>query len=244
MTASDNWPRDVRERALAEGFEVVGFADPDIGHQHGEKLTEFLENRFHGDMTWLETHAQRRRTPKDLWPDVETVIVLGSNYGPDHLPHQRLDDLKRNCKGNISVYARNRDYHDVLKKRLKRIGRWMCDTFHCDVKVFVDTAPVLEKPIAQRAGIGWQGKHTNLVSKEFGSWLFLAEIYTTLRLEPDKPEPDHCGSCQKCLDICPTNAFTGPYQLDARKCISYLTIEHKGHIDAQFRQAMGTRIYG
>jgi epoxyqueuosine reductase len=207
-------------------------------------LETFIERGYHGDMGWLETHAERRKSPRSLWPEVETVIVLGANYGPDHLPHERLDKLKENSQANISVYARNRDYHDVMKKRLKRVGRWMSETFDCDVKVFVDTAPVLEKPIAQQAGIGWQGKHTNVVSQEFGSWLFLSEIYTTLKLPPDTSEPDRCGTCHKCLDICPTNAFTSPYQLDARKCISYLTIEHKGHIGPEFRTAMGTRIYG
>jgi len=244
MNFADQIKREIQERSSAEGFDIVGFADPDIGHRSGERLETFIERGYHGDMGWLETHADRRKSPRSLWPEVETVIVLGVNYGPDHLPHERLDELKENCQGNISVYARNRDYHDVMKKRLKRIGRWMCETFDCDVKVFVDTAPVLEKPIAQRAGIGWQGKHTNVVSREFGSWLFLSEIYTTLKLTPDTSEPDRCGTCRKCLDICPTNAFTDPYQLDARKCISYLTIEHKGHIAPEFRTAMGTRIYG
>jgi len=244
MNFADQIKREIQERSSAEGFDIVGFADPDIGHRSGERLETFIERGYHGDMGWLETHADRRKSPRSLWPEVETVIVLGVNYGPDHLPHERLDELKENSQGNISVYARNRDYHDVMKKRLKRIGRWMCETFDCDVKVFVDTAPVLEKPIAQRAGIGWQGKHTNVVSREFGSWLFLSEIYTTLKLTPDTSEPDRCGTCRKCLDICPTNAFTDPYQLDARKCISYLTIEHKGHIAPEFRTAMGTRIYG
>ena len=244
MNSADQIKCEIQERSSTEGFDIVGFADPDIGHRSGERLEAFIERGYHGDMGWLETHADRRKSPRSLWPEVETVIVLGVNYGPDHLPHERLDELKENCQGNISVYARNRDYHDVMKKRLKRIGRWMCETFDCDVKVFVDTAPVLEKPIAQRAGIGWQGKHTNVVSREFGSWLFLSEIYTTLKLTPDTSEPDRCGTCRKCLDICPTNAFTDPYQLDARKCISYLTIEHKGHIAPEFRTAMGTRIYG
>jgi epoxyqueuosine reductase len=244
MISADQIKREIQERSSAEGFDIVGFADPDIGHRSGELLETFIERGHHGDMGWLETHADRRKSPRSLWPEVETVIVLGANYGPDHLPHERLDELKENSQANISVYARNRDYHDVMKKRLKRIGRWMCDTFDCDVKVFVDTAPVLEKPIAQQAGIGWQGKHTNLVSREFGSWLFLSEIYTTLKLLPDTSEPDRCGTCRKCLDICPTNAFIAPYQLDARKCISYLTIEHKGHIAAELRAAIGTRIYG
>ncbi len=244
MNSADQIKCEIQERSSTEGFDIVGFADPDIGHRSGERLEAFIERGYHGDMGWLETHADRRKSPRSLWPEVETIIVLGVNYGPDHLPHERLDEVKENSQGNISVYARNRDYHDVMKKRLRRIGQWMCETFDCDVKVFVDTAPVLEKPIAQRAGIGWQGKHTNVVSRGFGSWLFLSEIYTTLKLPPDTSEPDRCGTCHKCLDICPTNAFIAPYQLDARKCISYLTIEHKGHIAPEFRAAMGTRIYG
>ena len=243
-TTPEHAPDDIRKRALAEGFDVVGFAPADIDHGLGARLEAFLADGFHGDMGWLEAHAERRKTPRSLWPDAQSVIVLGTNYGPDHLPHERLEDLREKSQGNISVYARNRDYHDVLKKRLKRIGRWMCKTFECDVKVFVDTAPVLEKPLAALAGVGWQGKHTNLVSREFGSWLFLGEIYTTLTLSPDPEAADRCGTCRNCLDVCPTNAFPSPYRLDARKCISYLTIEHKGHIAPEFRAAMGTRIYG
>ncbi len=234
----------IREKALAEGFDAIGFSSPDPDEKAAGRLEVFLRQGFHGDMGWLESKSERRKSPTALWPEVGTVIALGANYGPDHNPIDRLEELRHDARGNVSVYARNLDYHDVLKKRLKVIGRWMCDTFDCEVKVFVDTAPVLEKPIAQRAGLGWQGKHTNLVSRAFGSWLFLAEIYTTLTLAPTAPENDHCGTCQQCVDICPTNAFPAPYRLDARRCISYLTIEHKGHIAAEFRKPMGTRIYG
>ena len=176
-----------------------------------------------------------------LWPEARSIIVVASNYGPETDP---LEDLNADDRGNISIYARNRDYHDILKKRLKKLGRWLSETFQCDLKVFVDTAPVLEKPLAQNAGIGWQGKHSNLVSKDFGSWFFLGELFTTLEIEPDTREHDHCGSCTKCLNICPTNAFPSPYKLDARRCISYLTIEYKGHIPVEFRKPIGNRIYG
>ena len=189
----------------------------------------------------MEDTADRRSHPNALWPDAKSIVVLGLNYGPDHDP---LESLERTDRGVISVYARNRDYHDIIKKRLKRLARWMADRWDCEVKVFVDTAPVMEKPIAQSAGLGWQGKHTNLVSREFGSWLFLGEVFTTLDLPPDDAEQDHCGGCQSCLDICPTKAFPAPYKLDARRCISYLTIEHKGHIAEEFREPMGNRIYG
>ena len=235
---------EIRKYALLEGFDVVGFTSAEIDSDLGARLDDFLKAGFHGDMGWLSTHASRRRSPQGLWAETKSVIVFGANYGPDHLPHERLEDLRKRSRGNISVYARNQDYHDILKKRLKRIGRWMCTTFNCDVKVFVDTAPVLEKPLGAKAGLGWQGKHTNLVSREFGSWLFLGEIYTTLQLSPDRQSSDRCGSCQNCLDVCPTNAFPAPYRLDARRCISYLTIEHRGHIAPEFRAAMGTRIYG
>jgi len=234
----------IRERTLEAGFDAVGFASPEIEQEAGERLLSFLKQGYHGDMGWLAAKADRRVSPRALWPDVGTVIVVGANYGPDHDPLERLETARKAGQGNISVYARNDDYHDLMKKRLKSVGRWICETFACDVKVFVDTAPVLEKPIAQRAGVGWQGKHTNLVSQQFGSWLFLGEIYTTLKIEPDEGFADHCGSCRQCLDICPTDAFEGPYRLDARKCISYLTIEHKGHIGREFRKAIGTRIYG
>lgn len=244
MTSELHTTRRIRERAQAEGFDAVGFAKADIGPENGNRLTSFLSYGFHGDMGWLLDTVSRRKSPRDLWPEVRSVIVLGANYAPDHSPHESLEELRKNSRGNISVYARNHDYHDVLKKRLKRVARWMFEAFSCDVRVFVDTAPVMEKPLAARAGLGWQGKHTNLVSRNFGSWLFLGEIYTTISLVPDNEGIDRCGTCRDCLDICPTNAFPAPYRLDARKCISYLTIEHKGHIAAQYRSAIGTRIYG
>ena len=192
-------------------------------------------------MGWLADTAERRASPQGLWPDCRSVVVLGLNYGPTGDPMALLEESDR---GIISCYAQGRDYHDVVKSRLKALARWLVERFACEVKVFVDTAPVMEKPLAQAAGLGWQGKHTNLVSRELGSWLFLGEVFTTLELAPDAPEVDHCGSCRACLDICPTDAFPAPYRLDARRCISYLTIEHKGHIAREFRQAMGNRIYG
>jgi len=192
-------------------------------------------------MSWITDNAARRRHPSSLWPEARTAIVLAMNYGPGADP---LADLAHKDRGNISVYARGRDYHDLVKKRLKQVARKLAERSGADVKVFVDTAPVMEKPLGHQAGIGWQGKHTNLVSRGFGSWLFLGEIFTTLDLAGDEAESDHCGSCRRCLDICPTDAFPGPYKLDARRCISYLTIEYKGHIAPEFRKPMGNRIYG
>jgi epoxyqueuosine reductase len=192
-------------------------------------------------MDWLARDPDRRADPRGLWPDVRSVVMLGVNYGPDEDP---LVILKQRTRGAISVYAQGDDYHDVIKKRLKGLGRWLAATAHCEVKVFVDTAAVMEKPLAQAAGLGWQGKHTNLVSREYGSWLFLGAIFTTLDLPRDDAEIDHCGSCKACLDICPTAAFPAPYKLDARRCISYLTIENKGPIPHEFRKAIGNRIYG
>ncbi len=197
--------------------------------------------RPHGTMDWLARDPGRRADPKTLWPDAKSVIVLGANYGPDTDPFAKLEHRQN---GNISVYALADDYHEVLKAKLKRVAGFIHQSLKADVKVFIDTAPVMEKPLAQRAGLGWQGKHTNLVSREFGSWLFIGSIFTTLDLPHDDAETDHCGQCRRCLDVCPTNAFAAPYQLDARRCISYLTIEHKGHIDREFRAAMGNRIYG
>lgn len=205
------------------------------------RLQNFLDHGRHGSMDWMARNADRRADPAVLWPEAKSIIVLGANYGPDHDP---LDDLRSPSSGAISVYARGDDYHDVLKKRLKWLSGFICSTFGGDAKVFVDTAPVLEKALAQQAGMGWQGKHTNLVSRDFGSWLFLGSVFTTLDIEPDTAETDHCGQCHACLDICPTKAFPTPYQLDARRCISYLTIEHKGHIPPEFREAIGNRIYG
>jgi epoxyqueuosine reductase len=234
----------IRDKALEIGFDAVGFAPPELGADAQAGLAGFLFKGHHGDMGWLEAKADRRAAPTTLWPEARSVVVLACNYGPDENPLDRLEALRRDARGNISVYAQGRDYHDVIKKRLKVLARWMAETLDCQVKVFVDTAPVMEKPLAELAGLGWQGKHTNLVSTEFGSWLFLGEVYTDLTLEPDEPGDDRCGTCTNCLDICPTDAFAGPYRLDARRCISYLTIEHEGHIDREFRAAIGTRIYG
>lgn len=205
------------------------------------RFLAFIADGAHGDMDWLARDPGRRTDPRTLWPEVRSAIMLGVNYGPDEDP---LKILQARTRGAISVYARGDDYHDVIKKRLKELARWLVATAPCEVKVFVDTAPVMEKPLSQAAGLGWQGKHTNLVSRDFGSWLFLGAIYTTLDLAPDAAEIDHCGSCQACLDICPTAAFPAPYRLDARRCISYLTIENKGPIPHQFRALIGNRIYG
>ena len=231
----------IRARALALGFDAVGFAPAALSDQAKRDFAAYLAQGCHGDMGWLAAKADRRRDPRVLWPEARSVVVLGCNYGPAHDP---LAALARRDRGAVSVYAQGRDYHDLVKKRLKRLARWMSEELGAGVKVFVDTAPVMEKPLAARAGLGWQGKHTNMVSRDFGSWLFLGEVYTTLVLAPDRPGEDLCGSCRRCLEVCPTKAFLDPYRLDARRCISYLTIEHKGHIDRQFRAAMGNRIYG
>jgi epoxyqueuosine reductase len=204
-------------------------------------LQEYVAKGHHGDMGWLADTASRRADPTALWPEAKSAIVVAANYGPADDP---LLGLQERDRAAISVYARNRDYHDVMKKKLRTLARWVNETFAAEVKLFVDTAPVMEKPLAKAAGLGWQGKHTNLVSRDFGSWLFLGEVLTTLDLAPDAPETDHCGECRRCLDICPTQAFPTPYRIDARRCISYLTIEHKGHIAREFRVAMGNRIYG
>jgi epoxyqueuosine reductase len=206
-----------------------------------ERLRQFLAEGAHGDMDWMDTTAARRGNPRALWPQVGSVIMLGLNYGQDSDP---LAILRRRDRGAISVYARGDDYHDIIKPRLKALARWLTAQAGGDAKVFVDTAAIMEKPLAAAAGIGWQGKHTNLVSRQFGSWLFLGAIFTTLELPPDAPEIDYCGSCHACLDICPTAAFPAPYRLDARRCISYLTIEHKGPIPRELRAAIGNRIFG
>ena len=234
----------IRDRALATGFDAVGFASAHLPDQAGRNLQAFVEAGLHGDMGWLADTAARRSDPNTLWPDARSVILVAANYGPDEDP---LTDLQRSRtlgRGAISVYARNRDYHDLMKKRLRVLARWIHETFGAQVKLFVDTAPVMEKPLAMQAGLGWQGKHTNLVSRAFGSWLFLGSVFTDLSLTPDTPETDHCGACRRCLDACPTEAFDAPYRLDARRCISYLTIEHKGHIEPGLRAAIGNRIYG
>ncbi len=241
MNASPPAIKDaIRARARELQFDAVGFTGPDIDDA-GRRLMEFLGAGWQGDMDWLEAKRDRRADPRTLWPEVRSIVMLGFNYGPAIDP---LQPLARRDRGTISVYAQGRDYHDVLKARLRQLAGWLQATYGGEVKVFVDTAPVMEKPLAERAGIGWQGKHTNLVSRQLGSWLFLGELFTTLELPPDAREQDHCGSCQACLDICPTRAFPAPYQLDARRCLSYLTIEHKGPIPREFRQAMGNRIYG
>ncbi len=227
--------------AQALGFDCIGVTAPDAISIAAKHFRDFLDAGAHGDMDWLARDPERRADPRGLWPDVRSVIMLGVNYGPDEDP---LDILKQRARGAISVYAQGDDYHDVIKKRLKALARWLAATANCEVKVFVDTAAVMEKPLAQASGLGWQGKHTNLVSREFGSWLFLGAIFTTLELPRDEAEVDHCGSCQACLDICPTAAFPAPYKLDARRCISYLTIEHKRPIPHEFRKAIGNRIYG
>ena len=231
----------IGERARALGFDAVGVAAPELPRHRQTAYRRFIAEGRHGDMSWLARTPERRQSPKSLWPEVRSIIVLGTNYGPDEDP---LAALARRDRATISVYARHRDYHDLIKGRLKQLAGWLRAEFGAQVKVFVDTAPVLEKPLAERAGIGWQGKHSNLVSRRFGSWLFLGEIFTDLRLEPDAAETDHCGSCRACLDVCPTDAFPAPYQLDARRCISYLTIEHRGHIAREFRELIGNRIYG
>jgi epoxyqueuosine reductase len=227
--------------ARALGFDCLGVADADGIADAGQFLHAFLELGAHGDMDWLAVRPERRADPRLLWPDVRSIIMLGVNYGPDENP---LALLEQRTRGAISVYAKGDDYHDIIKKRLKSLARWLVATSGGEVKVFVDTAAVMEKPLAQAAGLGWQGKHTNLVSREFGSWLFLGAIFTSLDLPRETANTDHCGSCQACLDICPTSAFQAPYKLDARRCISYLTIENKGPIPHEFRKAIGNRIYG
>ena len=231
----------IREQALGFGFDAVGFASATLDKRSSDYLGEWLGDEQHGDMAWMEAKAERRRDPHILWPEARSVIVCAANYGPAVDP---LAALARRDEAGVSVYAHGRDYHDLVKKRLKQLARWLQETHAGDVKVFVDTAPVMEKPLAAAAGLGWQGKHTNLVSRGFGSWLFLGEVFTTLEIPPDTPFEDHCGGCRACLDICPTAAFPAPYKLDARRCISYLTIEHKGHIAREFREAIGNRIYG
>jgi len=223
------------------GFSTVAVTTPDSIPLARERLAAALSAGHHGDMDWLAETFERRAAPAVLWPEVRSVIMLAMNYGPDENPLGLLD---RKDRAAISVYARNRDYHDIIKGRLKELAGKIASRAGGDVKVFVDTAPVMEKPLAAAAGLGWQGKHTNLVSREFGSWLFLGSIFTTAELRADTPEVDHCGSCRACLDICPTNAFPAPYRLDARRCISYLTIENKGPIPREFRIAIGNRIYG
>jgi epoxyqueuosine reductase len=229
------------DQAHALGFDCIGLTSPDAIARAGRYFLDFIRAGDHGDMEWLAANPERRTDPRGLWSDVRSVIMLGVNYAPEDDP---LEILKQRGKGAISVYAKGDDYHDVIKKKLKALARWLVASAPCEVKVFVDTAAVMEKPLAQAAHLGWQGKHTNLVSRDFGSWLFLGAIFTTLELPRDAAERDHCGTCRACLDICPTAAFPAPYRLDARRCISYLTIENKGPIPVEFRKAIGNRIYG
>ena len=231
----------IAARARALGFDAVGFAAAGAVPDGRVALDQYLGAGHHGSMDWMARRRDERASPTGLWDDARSVIALALNYAP---PGDPLALLARPERGSIAAYARGRDYHDVMKKRLKQLARWIAETHGADVKVFVDTAPVMEKPAAQAAGLGWQGKHTNLVSRTHGSWLFLGEVFTTLDLPPDDAESDHCGACTACLDICPTQAFPAPGKLDARRCISYLTIEHKEPIAPEFREAMGNRIYG
>ena len=242
MTTSTSDPRDeIRRRAAGLGFEVCRFTGLDAPWPATARLQAFLEAGRQGDMDWMAATADRRAHPRSLWPDARSAVVLGLNYGPQANP---LEGLARRDRGLISVYAQGDDYHDVIKGRLKQLGGWMASRTGAGLKVFVDTAPLMEKPLAQQAGLGWQGKHTNLVSRDFGSWLFLGVILTEAMLTPDAPESDHCGQCRACLDVCPTAAFPAPYQLDARRCVSYLTIEHRGPVDPALRPGLGNRIYG
>jgi epoxyqueuosine reductase len=242
MTTSTSEPTElIRAEARRLGFDLCRFTDLDEAWPAAARLAEFLAADRHGEMGWMAETAARRGHPRGMWPEARSAIVLGVNYAPDEDPLAALADRSR---GAISVYARGDDYHDLIKGRLKQLSGWLQARFGGQLKVFVDTAPLMEKPLAERAGIGWQGRHTNLVSREFGSWLFLGSILTTLELPPDPPEPVHCGSCTACLEVCPTNAFPAPFQLDARRCISYLTIELKGPIPREFRAALGNRIYG
>jgi epoxyqueuosine reductase len=241
-TSTSDRPEElIRAEAAALGFDVCGLASVAQAWPASARLAQFVAEGHHGTMAWMETTAERRAHPQSMWTDARSAVVLGVGYGPDHDP---LEALKDKGRAAISVYAHGDDYHELIKKRLKRLASWMQQSFGGEVKVFVDTAPLMEKPLAELAGLGWQGKHTNLVSRELGSWLFLGSVLTTLELTPDKPVGDHCGSCQACLDICPTNAFPAPFRLDARRCISYLTIEHAGPIPEEFRAALGNRIYG
>ncbi len=238
---ADDLKKIIREQAHGLGFDAVGFADAEADPRDARALSRFLADGRQGDMAWLNNEDGRRGDPKALMPEAKTVIVLGANYGPREDP---LAALSRADRGAISVYAQGHDYHHVLKKKCKQLGRWIVDNHGAGIKVFVDTAPVMEKPLAARAGVGWQGKHTNLLNRDFGSWLFLAEVFTTLELPPDAPATDHCGSCDRCLRACPTDALPEPYRIDPRLCISYLTIEHKGDIAPELMARMGNRIYG
>jgi epoxyqueuosine reductase len=241
-TSTSERPEDlIRAEARTLGFDLCRFTDIDERWPAAARLAQYVAQGRHGEMAWMAETLPRRGHARAMWPDARSAIVLGVNYGPDEDP---LAVLAQPTRGAISVYARGDDYHELIKSRLKALGRWLQGRFGGELKVFVDTAPLMEKPLAERAGIGWQGRHTNLVSREFGSWLFLGSILTTLELSPDDPEPMSCGTCRACLEACPTNAFPAPFQLDARRCISYLTIELKGPIPREFREPLGNRIFG
>ncbi|WP_281856977.1 tRNA epoxyqueuosine(34) reductase QueG [Litoreibacter halocynthiae] len=232
----------LKQQALAEGFAKMGICTPDAIPQAPDRLNTYVDEGRHGQMGWMAERMTWRGDPSALWPEARSVIMLAEVYSPDHDP---LETLKLRDRAAVSVYAQNRDYHDIVKKRLKSVGRWLIDQAEgVEIKVFVDTAPVMEKPLAQAAGLGWQGKHTNVLSRDLGNWFFLGAIFTTVELEPDQAQTDNCGTCRACLDICPTDAFPAAFQLDARRCISYLTIEHKGPIDEELRSKLGNRIYG
>ena len=233
--------KQLADVAQEAGFDCLGMIGVDEVTDLRGALEHFVQEGRHGDMGWLSDHMERRAQPTGLWSDVRSVIMLGMNYGPDSDP---LAGLDQKSNGVISVYAKGKDYHSIINKRLKRVAGWLAQTTGEQVKIFVDTAPVTEKPLAASAGLGWQGKHTNIVSRDFGSWLFLGAIFTTAELASSEIVGDHCGGCERCLDICPTDAFIAPYQLDARRCISYLTIEYKGHIERDLRKKMGNHIFG
>lgn len=231
----------IRREAERLGLDALGVTSAGAIPLAAERLQHFLAEGYHGTMTWMAEKADRRASPSALWPDARSVIMVGQSYAPDSDPLGALADTDRAA---VSVYARGRDYHDVLKAKIRQLAGFIQKNAGGDVKIFVDTAPLMEKPLAQAAALGWQGKHTNLVSRQHGSWLFLGAVLSTVEIAPDKPEADHCGSCQRCLDICPTQAFPAPYQLDARRCLAYLSIEYKGHIPREFREAMGNRVFG
>ncbi|KKK96953.1 hypothetical protein LCGC14_2657600, partial [marine sediment metagenome] len=242
VPAADRLRAELQAEALAAGFAKLGICRPDAIPQAAPRLSQYVAEGRHGQMGWMADRMAWRGDPQALWPEARSVIMLAESYTPDHDP---LAILGQPDRAAISVYAGQRDYHDLVKKRLKRVGRWLIERVPgTEIKVFVDTAPVMEKPLAQAAGLGWQGKHTNLLGRDLGNWVFLGAIFTTLELPPDAPEAEHCGSCRKCLDICPTDAFPAPFQLDARRCISYLTIEHKDPVPTELRAKLGNRIYG
>lgn len=236
-----NLKESLRAKAFAEGFVGFGVCRPDAVPKLPDRLQRFVDEGRHGQMAWMAERMAWRSDPSALWPEAKSVVMLAEPYTPEHDP---LAVLEQSDRGAISVYAQNRDYHDIVKKRLKRVGRWLVEQAECEIKVFVDTAPVMEKPLAAAAGLGWQGKHTNLLSRELGNWFFLGAIFTSVELEPDDAGVENCGSCTACLDVCPTKAFPAPFQLDARRCISYLTIEHKGPVPEDLRALMGNHIYG